>query len=176
MNEAAPPSTIKSARSGHVSVACATPTADDATDFIERLRAGDEAAFERLVRENGGRLLAVARGILNNEDDAQEALQDAFVSAFRSIDRFEGGSLLSTWLHRITVNAALMKRRAKSRRPERSISADRDLRPPAADQTCVPANRHVAPAPRLRAPTDDTPATASSPPGGDRSAGRASAR
>lgn len=82
---------------------------------------GDEAAFEELVRTYGGRLLAVTRRYLQSEDDARDAVQDAFLSAFRSLDRFEGQARLSTWLHRIAVNAALMKLRTRRRKPERSI-------------------------------------------------------
>lgn len=93
----------------------------DESQIIERLRAGDDEAYEWLVREHTGRLLGVARRILGNEDDANDAVQEAFLSAFRSLDRFEGGSRLSTWLHRITVNAALMKLRTKRRKPERQI-------------------------------------------------------
>jgi RNA polymerase sigma-70 factor (ECF subfamily) len=73
------------------------------------------------VRTFGGRLLAVAQRILRNEDDARDAVQTAYLAAFRSLDRFEGGSRLSTWLHRIVVNAALMKIRSRKRRPEESI-------------------------------------------------------
>ena len=50
-----------------------------------------------------------------------DALQDAFLAAFRSIDRFEGNARISTWLHRIVVNAALMKLRTRRRKPEQSI-------------------------------------------------------
>jgi len=89
--------------------------------LIGRLRAGDEAAYEELVRAYGGRLLAVARRFLPSEDDARDALQDAFLNAFRSIDRFEGNAKLSTWLHRIVVNACLMKLRTRRRKPETSI-------------------------------------------------------
>jgi RNA polymerase sigma-70 factor (ECF subfamily) len=89
--------------------------------LLERLRAGDEAAYEELVRTHGGRLLAVARRFLRNEEDARDAVQDAFLSAFRSIGRFEGQARLSTWLHRIVVNAALMKLRSRRRKPEQSI-------------------------------------------------------
>lgn len=66
-------------------------------------------------------MLAAIRRILRNEDDAREALQDAFISAFRSIERFAGSSGLGTWLHRIAVNAALMKLRGKRRRPELAL-------------------------------------------------------
>ena len=89
-------------------------------DFIARLRAGDDAAFEELVRSHGGRMLAVARRFLP-EEDARDAVQDAFLSASKAIDRFEGTARLSTWLHRIVVNAALMKLRTRKRRPEESI-------------------------------------------------------
>src|SRR5262249_11489377 len=57
------------------------------------------------------------------EEEARDALQEAFVSAFKSIGRFEGGSRLSTWLHRIAVNAALMRIRSKKREPEEPIEA-----------------------------------------------------
>lgn len=89
--------------------------------FLDRLRARDETAFEELVRTQGRRLLAVARRFLGTDEDAQDTVQDAFLSAFRNLDRFEGGSRLSTWLHRIVVNAALMKLRTRRRRPEESI-------------------------------------------------------
>jgi len=90
-------------------------------DLLARLRLGDEAAFEELVRENTGRMLAVARRFLPSDDDAQDAVQEAFSSAFRALPKFEGGSRLSTWLHRITVNACLMKLRTRRRKPEESI-------------------------------------------------------
>jgi RNA polymerase sigma-70 factor (ECF subfamily) len=73
------------------------------------------------VRTHGGRLLAVARRLLGNEEDARDAVQDAFLNAYRGIGRFEGGSLLSTWLHRITVNVSLMKLRTRRRKPEESL-------------------------------------------------------
>lgn len=90
-------------------------------ELLARLRAGEDDAFEELVRDNAGRLLAVARRYLKSEEDAQDVVQETFFSAFRSLDRFEGGSRLSTWLHRIAVNAALMKLRTRRRKPEESI-------------------------------------------------------
>ena len=90
-------------------------------ELVEGLRRGDEAAFEQLVREHGGRMLATARRLLNAEDDARDAVQDAFVSAFKAIGTFSGTAKLSTWLHRIVVNAALMKIRSRRRKPEESI-------------------------------------------------------
>lgn len=66
-------------------------------------------------------MLATARRLLRSEDDARDAVQEAFVSAARSIASFAGGSKLSTWLHRIVVNAALMKLRGQRRRAEDPI-------------------------------------------------------
>src|SRR5262245_52418857 len=97
------------------------PSAPGEPKLLERLLAGEEAAYEQLVRTYGGRMLAVARRFLPVEEDARDAVQDAFLSAFRSIRRFEGNAQLSTWLHRIVVNAALMKLRTRRRKPEQSI-------------------------------------------------------
>jgi RNA polymerase sigma-70 factor (ECF subfamily) len=88
--------------------------------LVARLQAGDPQAYETLVRVHGGRLLSVARRFLG-EEDAQDAVQDAFIKAFKSIGAFESRAQLHTWLHRILVNTALMKLRSKKRRPEESI-------------------------------------------------------
>ncbi|MDJ0849512.1 MAG: sigma-70 family RNA polymerase sigma factor [Myxococcota bacterium] len=95
--------------------------ATDEATLLQRLRAGDDAAYEELVRSYGGRLLAVARRFLRNEEEARDAVQDAFLSAFRNIEGFEGQAKLSTWLHRIVVNASLMKLRTRRRKPETPI-------------------------------------------------------
>jgi RNA polymerase sigma-70 factor (ECF subfamily) len=95
---------------------------DDAdVRLLGRLRSGDEAAFAELVERNAGRLLAVAQRLLRSDDDARDVVQDAFLSAFRSLATFNGEAKLSTWLHRITVNAALMRLRSRRHRAERSI-------------------------------------------------------
>src|SRR5437667_12909043 len=96
------------------------PVVDEQT-LLTSLRAGHEWAFETMVRLYGGRLLAVARRFTRNDEDAQDVVQSAYLSAFRALDRFEGACLLSTWLHRIVVNTALMKLRARRRKPEESI-------------------------------------------------------
>jgi RNA polymerase sigma-70 factor (ECF subfamily) len=93
------------------------PIADEEASLLARLRAGDDRAYEQLVRSNTPRLLAVARRITPSETDAEDAVQEAFLQAFRSIGGFDGRSALSTWLHRIVVNVALSRlRRAGSRR------------------------------------------------------------
>lgn len=97
------------------------PDAAADASLVARLKAGDEAAYEEMVRTLGGRLLAVARRMLRDEDAARDVVQDAMLSAVRSIGRFDGHSLLSTWLHRIVVNAALMRIRSRQRKPEQSL-------------------------------------------------------
>jgi RNA polymerase sigma-70 factor (ECF subfamily) len=96
-------------------------TVADEAALVTRMRAGDGDAFEACVRAYSGQLLATARRILKNEEDAQDAVQDAFLSAFKEISLFAGQSLLGTWLHRIVVNAALCRLRTRRRHPERSI-------------------------------------------------------
>ncbi len=93
---------------------------DDDT-LLAALKSGDEQAFETLVRLYGGRMLAVARRFVRNDDDAQDVVQTAYLSAFRSVGQFEGHCLVGTWLHRIVVNTALMKLRSRRRKPETSI-------------------------------------------------------
>ncbi|MBX3027396.1 sigma-70 family RNA polymerase sigma factor [bacterium] len=94
---------------------------DDERGLVERLRRGDGEAYEAIVRRYGARLLATARRMLGNDDDAEDALQEALLSAFRHIGQFAGQSRLSTWLHRIVVNVVLMRMRSRKARPEHSI-------------------------------------------------------
>lgn len=89
--------------------------------LLRRLRDADETAYETLVREYGPQMLAVALRFLPNPHDSADGVQDAFVSAFRSIDSFHGESSLATWLHRITVNACLMILRSRSRHGEEAL-------------------------------------------------------
>ncbi len=89
--------------------------------LLAALREGDDAAFERLVRLHSPRLLAVARRILGPGAEAEDAVQEAFLSAFRALRAFEGQCQLGTWLHRIAANAALMRLRSRRRRSESSI-------------------------------------------------------
>ncbi len=106
------------------------PVAEEA-ELLQGLREGDAQAFEKLVRWHFGRLFAVANRILRSETDAQDAVQEAFVMAYRAMDRFDGRSKLSTWLHRITVNAALMRLRKIKRLHEVSVE---DLGPKFSDE------------------------------------------
>ncbi|MFG3304746.1 RNA polymerase sigma factor SigM [Streptomyces wuyuanensis] len=86
-------------------------------DLLARHVAGDPDAFGELVRRHRDRLWAVALRTLGDREEAADAVQDAFVSAFRAAHTFRGQSAVTTWLHRITVNACLDRaRKAASRK------------------------------------------------------------
>lgn len=113
-------------------------------NLVKALRAGDAAAFEQLVRSHGGHMTAVARRFMHNEPDAADAMQDALVCVLRKAGQFEGGSRLSTWLHRVTVNACLMRLRSAGRRHEVNVddlypafdaSGHHVRRPPAVEES-----------------------------------------
>ena len=89
--------------------------------LVARLWAGEDSAFEELVRTYTARLLAVARRILGSPEEAKDVVQETFLAAFQSLDRFRGEANLGTWLSRIAVNQCLMKLRSRRRRPEQSI-------------------------------------------------------
>jgi len=93
----------------------------DEPSLVARLRAGEESAFEQLVRSTSGRLLAAARRLLRNEEDARDAVQNAFVRAFQSLSRFRQESSILTWLHRIVINEALMHLRSRAKSDQPSI-------------------------------------------------------
>jgi RNA polymerase sigma-70 factor (ECF subfamily) len=84
-------------------------------DDLAALQAGDDRAFERLVRAHVGRLHAVALRLVQNPADADEVVQEAFLSAYRNLANFRGDARLETWLHRIVVNAALQRLRRRKR-------------------------------------------------------------
>lgn len=87
-------------------------------ELVARLRAGEGAAFEHLVRELGPRLRATLSRLLNDESEADDALQETFLTVFRTITTFEGKARLSTWIHRVGVNVGLMRLRKRRRRRE----------------------------------------------------------
>lgn len=103
------------------SLGAALASDGDEAALLARVRRGDEPACEEFVRRFGAAMLAVARRFLRCEHDAADAVQEAFLSAFRSIGAFAGDSKVATWLHRIVVNVCLMKLRAAKSRPSVSI-------------------------------------------------------
>ncbi len=98
-------------------------SAPQASEAPEDLFLAPENQFEQVVRHFAPRLLGVARRILGDDADAQDALQDALLSAHRSLGCFRGEAQLGSWLFKITVNAALMRLRRKKRLAEEPIDA-----------------------------------------------------
>ena len=81
------------------------------TGLIQRARKGDAPAFERLYREFSGRVYGLCLRMTRDPSAAEDCAQEAFINAWRALDRFEIRSSFSTWLHRIAVNVVLGKRR-----------------------------------------------------------------
>jgi RNA polymerase sigma-70 factor (ECF subfamily) len=107
-------------------VSDAAPTPEQETregTLVNRLKIGDHEAYETIVRRHAPALLATCRRILRNDEDARDAVQEAFLCAFRAIGTFEGQARVYTWLHRIAVNACLMKLRSRRCRPEEPLEA-----------------------------------------------------
>lgn len=84
---------------------------------VARARGGDTTAFEALLKGVRPRALAVANKVLRNPDDAEDAVQEAFLKAWRNLHRFEGRSSFSTWIHRIVMNTSLDLLRRQACRP-----------------------------------------------------------
>lgn len=91
---------------------------DEERELVAALQAGDDRAFEQLVRLHIGPLHAVALRLLQNPADADDAIQEAFLSAYRNLANFRGDARIKTWLHRIVVNAALQRLRRRRRAGE----------------------------------------------------------
>ena len=89
--------------------------------LIERGLNGDARALDALFARNTRALYQTALRVLGNPEDAEEALQEGLLSAYRNLPRFERRSQFSTWLTRIVINAALMRRRSKRARPAVSL-------------------------------------------------------
>ncbi|MER5446062.1 sigma-70 family RNA polymerase sigma factor [Streptomyces sp. NPDC002766] len=107
---------------------------DDALLAV-RAAEGDEDAFARLVRWHAPALLRLAAGLLGNRAEAEDAVQDAFLNAWRRLPEFQGRSAFGTWMYRIVTNRCLNVLRA--RRPVTPLDAAGDL--PAAEHTASPA-------------------------------------
>jgi RNA polymerase sigma-70 factor (ECF subfamily) len=92
------------------------PAEIDDGALAARVLAGDGAGFELMMRRHNRRLYRLARSMLRNAADAEDALQEAYLSAFRSIAGFRGQSSLATWLSRIVLNECLARQRRQGRR------------------------------------------------------------
>lgn len=91
------------------------PSDVDDVELARRIAGADQDAFETLMRRYNGKLFRVARAILRDDQEAEDALQDAYLDAYRHIADFRGAAQLSTWLTRIVINQALMRLRRQKR-------------------------------------------------------------
>lgn len=107
----------------------------DDRELIARHNRGDTDAFRIIVERHRDRLWRVALRTLGNADDAADAVQDALISAFRSAGNFRGESAVSTWLHRIVVNACLDQARRRASRPVVALADDESRPAPTARDT-----------------------------------------
>ena len=94
----------------------AAAAAQDDAALAARVLAGDTAAFERLMRRHNQRLYRVARALLRDAAEAEDALQDAYIAAYQSLAGFRGEASLATWLTRVVSNQCLARLRRQARR------------------------------------------------------------
>ena len=93
--------------------------------LVDRVRAGDVAAYDELVHKYERQVFRIAQHITQNREDAEDVMQDAFVKAFEKLDQFQGNSKFYTWLVRIAVNESLM--RLRKRRTGKMVSMDDEI-------------------------------------------------
>jgi len=119
-------------------------TASTDADLAGRLRHGDAAAFRILMQRHNRRLFRLARGILRDTTDAEDAVQDAYVLAFTHIDQFREAASLVTWLSRIVLNEAFRRLRQRRNMAELDGNDDFPGRPPIAQVIPFPSARSPA--------------------------------
>jgi len=93
--------------------------------LVERVRGGDDAAYDTLVHKYERQVFRIAQHITQNREDAEDVMQDAFLKAYQKLDQFQGNSKFYTWLVRIAVNESLM--RLRKRRSGKLVSIDEDI-------------------------------------------------
>lgn len=90
-------------------------------EFIEQLRQGDREAFKKLIDTHGDRVYNTVLGILQNEEDARDTTQEVFIETFRSVRNFKGGSSITTWIYRISVQKSLEHIRSRNRKKRSAV-------------------------------------------------------
>ena len=100
-------------------------SAGDELTLVNRSRAGDASAFSELVNRYERRIFRLAKRITQNDEDAEDVLQEAFLKAYQNLDNFQGNSKFYTWLVRISVNEALMKLR--KRKTDKTVPLDEPM-------------------------------------------------
>lgn len=115
---------------------------NDAT-LVQRHLAGDRTAFDEIVNRYERRVWAICLRMTGDPEDARDASQDAFITAFRSLGSFRGEAQLSTWLHRVAVNASLdvIRRRTRRRTEPLEEAGERPSDAPGPDEEAVRAHR-----------------------------------
>jgi RNA polymerase sigma-70 factor (ECF subfamily) len=108
-------------------------SATDDMILVHASKTGDIAGFEELVRRYNSRLLRIVQRVTRNHEDAQDAVQDAFLNAFQKLSTVQKNSAFSTWLIRITINESLT--RLRKQRAKKELSMDCDFRE---EETCLP--------------------------------------
>jgi RNA polymerase sigma-70 factor, ECF subfamily len=116
-------SLVRSAQTTQSSELASRELAGEAA-LVDRARRGDVDAFERLYQLHAGRVYALCLRLAGKPVEARELVQDTFVHAWEALPRFRGESSLTTWLHRIAVNALLERRRRDKRRSARVVLVD----------------------------------------------------
>jgi RNA polymerase sigma-70 factor (ECF subfamily) len=131
----------------------ACPPTDCTLDelLVARARAGQLEAFDRLVRRHRQRVLSLALRLLGNSTEAEEVAQETFVLLYRKLAGFRGDAKLSTWLYRVTVNAARMHRRRAVRRYESASLEDHPGRVDEEGRSAPPADELLERGQLLRA-------------------------
>lgn len=94
---------------------------------MKKAQKGDQAAFDALLRRHYNQVYAVCRRLAGNEADALDATQEALITLVRRIDRFDGRSKFTTWMHRVVTNACLDELRRRGRRPVPSAVEEQPL-------------------------------------------------
>ena len=119
----------------------------------------NDQEFAKLAEEHSGFVYNVAYRMMGNQHDAEEVAQDAFISAYRARDRFRGDAQPTTWLYRITVNAALMRIRKDKRRKEMTVPEDDRPDSPSTDwaQSPVASAMNSELGDRINAAIDELP-------------------
>src|SRR6201993_623418 len=97
----------------------------DESHLLAKARAGDAAAFNELITRYSRKIYRLAKHITQNDEDAEDVLQEAFLKAYEHLEGFQGNSKFYTWIVRIAVNEALMKLR--KRRGDRTVSLDEPI-------------------------------------------------
>ncbi|MFJ4291193.1 RNA polymerase sigma factor [Cupriavidus sp. NPDC089707] len=127
------------------------PAAGDArpeADLVAGARAGEAAAFEAIMRRHNRLLFRTARGVVADDDEAQDVVQETYLRAFTSLDSFRGEAALGTWLARIAINVALTAQRKKGRIVRLEVRLDEK------ESSAEPSQENVM---SFRAPDGESP-------------------